>query len=308
MKPPAYEAAFRAWLAARGMGHERLRYARPAAGGETVAYRLTPARAPHARVLVAHGAGNDALFGLVGWFKELLLGGYEVFSFDLDGHGRHGTTRFSAAVRGALPDALEQAQRERADLPVHAVGLSLGGAVLLDALAGPLAGRVRTAALIAAPLRVRFGAREVRAELRPGLLRAALRQRRHLGLWGMVPSFGPLKRGLYPLRLAEPEAGAFGYVRTINALLDTLVLPAAAERLRIPVLLVYGTADRVVPFAQGEELARRIPHSELLAVPRGTHLTTPFAPEVIARLLAWLRKSTHSSSEYVGADRVVTAG
>lgn len=307
MKPPAYEAALRAWLAARGMEQERIRYPRPEAGGETTAYRLTPAGEPRGRVLVAHGAGNDALFGLIGLFKELLLGGWEVFTAELDGHGRDSTTRLGAAVRGALPAALDQAQTERPHLPVHALGVSLGGALLLDALAGPLAGRVRSAALVAAPLRIHFGPREVLAELRPGLLCAALRQRPHLGLWGMIPSFGPLKRGAYPLRLAEPAAGAFGYVGALNRLLGALALREAAERVGVPVLLAYGTADRVVPFAQGEELALRIPRASLLRVPGGTHLSTPVEPEVIARLLAWLGRM-HLPASAAAADRIGAAG
>ena len=63
-----YERAFRLSARAAGCGWERLSYPRPEAAGETVAYRLSPAVAPRGLVLAVHGAGNDALFALVGLF------------------------------------------------------------------------------------------------------------------------------------------------------------------------------------------------------------------------------------------------
>ncbi len=289
-----YERQFREWVAARGMTHERWSYPRPEAGGETLAHRFAPAVPPRARVVVAHGAGNDALFAFPGLFKELLLRGFEVFAFDLDGHGRASTTRFSAAVAGAIPAALDQARARGGALPTHLLGLSLGGAITLAALPA-LGERVASAVLISAPLLVRLGWRAVLGELRPGLLATALRQREHLGWFGLIPSFGPVKRGGYPLRLDQSAPGAFGYVGVLNHLLRDLDLEAAARATRIPVLLVYGDVDRLVPLEQGERLAGLIPRAELLRVRRGTHLTTTFAPRAWERILGWLDEQTAGS-------------
>lgn len=284
----AYERGLREWMQARGMRHERLVYPRPAAGGETVAYRLAPRGEPRALVLVAHGAGNDALFAFPGIFKSLLRRGFEIFTFDMDGHGRASSTTFAyPAVCSALGDALAVARAGRDTLPAHGYGVSLGGALLLHALAAPLAG-LASAVLVSAPLRIEFSLGHVLNELRPRLLRTALAQRAHAGLWGMVPSFGPVKRGLYPLRLAAPRDGAFGYVDALNEVLERLALPAAAARIRVPTLLVYGTADRLVPPEQGIALARAIPRAELRLVPGGTHLTTVFDAAALARALEWM--------------------
>jgi alpha-beta hydrolase superfamily lysophospholipase len=270
------------------MRHERLVYNRPTAGGATVAYRLCPATAPRGLVIVTHGAGNDALFAFPGLFKRLLQEGFEVFSFDMDGHGRASTTTLSyPAVCGAVAEALRQARRGRDGLPVHAYGVSLGGAILLHALAGPLAG-IRSAVLVSAPLRIRFSIGRVLGEFRPVMLRTLLAQREHASIWGMVPSFGPVKRELYPLRLAEKRPGAFGYVEVLNEMLERMRLTDAAARTRVPVLLAYGAADRIVPPEQGILLARALPRAESMLIRGGTHLTTVFDDAVARRTLEWL--------------------
>ncbi|HKJ27723.1 MAG TPA: alpha/beta hydrolase, partial [Anaerolineales bacterium] len=44
------------------------------------------------------------------------------------------------------------------------------------------------------------------------------------------------------------------------------------EEVHVPTLVIHGTADRVVPYPQGERSAALIPGAEFLTVPGGTHL------------------------------------
>lgn len=282
-----YERRFREWAAARGHGWERLRLPRPEAGGESRGYRITPAGGARGVALAVHGAGNDALFALVGVFKRLLASGLEVVTFDLDGHGREGATRFApATVASAVPAIAEASGAARRGLPLHAIGVSLGGAILLAAL--PALG-ARSAVLMCAPLRIHLSWGAIGRELGPGLARTLWRERGDYGLTGLIPSFGPFKRDVYPLRLGvEPGRGPFGYVDALNATLGSLSLEDAARRTTSPVLLVYGARDRLVPAEQGESLARLIPRSELLTLPRETHLTAPLSPAAVARVLEWV--------------------
>lgn len=48
---------------------------------------------------------------------------------------------------------------------------------------------------------------------------------------------------------------------------------AKLEDIRTPTLVIHGTADLVVPYAQGVRSAQLIPDAEFLSVPGGTHLS-----------------------------------
>lgn len=284
----AWERAFREWAEREGVGWTPLRFGRSGSAEETTAVRLTPAGPTRAVVLALHGAGNDALFGWVGLFKRLLSRSFEIFTWDLEGHGRATATRFAAeTAAGWVEAAARRSGAEERGLPLHAVGVSLGGALLLHSL--PALPQVASAALLAAPLRIRFGRRAVLGELGLPLLRTLWREREHYGLTGLVPSFGPWKRETYPLRLAaDPGPGAFGYVEALNAALDALRLEDAARAARVPVLLVYGGRDRLVPPEQGERLARLLPHSRLLRLPRESHLTAPLSGAATEAVIEWM--------------------
>ena len=66
----------------------------------------------------------------------------------------------------------------------------------------------------------------------------------------------------------------------------------ALERVEVPVLVVHGTADRMVPFeAHGRRLAERIPGAELLALRGGEHACIfTHREEVRARVGRFLRQ------------------
>jgi pimeloyl-ACP methyl ester carboxylesterase len=99
---------------------------------------------------------------------------------------------------------------------------------------------------------------------------------------------GPLKRRAYPIRGAARPGAPFAYVAAIRALLARLDLTRAAPAIRVPVLLAYGAADRLVPLAQGQLLAERIPAAELRVVPGATHWSTAFAAGAVERVAAWV--------------------
>jgi len=276
-------ARLEGWLASAGARMERVRY--PRAGGEAHAVRLVPAGAARGRVVVAHGAGNDALFPLLALCKPLVRGGLELFAFDLDGHGRHSTTRFDAA--GAEDSLAAAAARAgQGDLPLHLLGHSLGGSLVLHALSRPGWEGVASAVVLSAPIRVRVGPRVALGELRGFFARGTLAQREHYGAWGVVPAVGPLKRSAYPFRRAPGAAGS--YVAAVQELLARLELEDAAPRIRVPVLLVYGDRDALVPPEQGERLGRLIPRAELARVAGATHWSLPFAPRAVERVAEWL--------------------
>ena len=68
---------------------------------------------------------------------------------------------------------------------------------------------------------------------------------------------------------------------------------AKAPRIRIPVFVAHGDADRVVPFDRGETIARELPHGRLVTVPGGGH-TDLFRrdPRLMQKVLDFLTEMT----------------
>ena len=283
-----FEQRFRAWMLARGMGWGEEEF-RCGEQHPAVSYRLRPAGEVKRVVCAFHGAGNDALFGWIGLFKRLLTGGAEIFTFDLPGHGRGCATSFSgASVAEAVAGAINAGRRE--DVPLHAVGVSLGGSVLLSQLPR-LQAELTSAALVVAPLQIALSRSSIMNELGMGGLSLVWREREHYGLSGLIPSFGGFKRSIYPLHLATtPPSGAFGYVEALNLELRHMELLPAAREVTLPTLLVYGERDEVVPASQGEQLAKAMSAARLERIPRGTHLTTPLDRVALDLLVSWLEE------------------
>ena len=283
-----FERSFRNWIEDQGMEWIS---SGDAAVGAGRSYCFRPASAPVRAVIALHGAGNDALFGWVGLFKELLSSGTLIYTFDLPGHGRGGDSWLRVPlVRSAIAEAVTACEALIGDLPVHAVGVSLGGSLLLDSLPS-IGERLASASLVVAPRRIHLSARSLLPELSPRAFALLWKEREHYGLGGLIPSFGPFKRDIYPLRLEmAPPPGMFGYVDSLNTILDSLNLVDAARRTRLPVLLAYGESDHIVPVRQGESFAAALGESTLLRVRRGTHLSTPLSAAVRKALPEWMKE------------------
>jgi pimeloyl-ACP methyl ester carboxylesterase len=85
------------------------------------------------------------------------------------------------------------------------------------------------------------------------------------------PEAGPLLHALQistATRMAERLAGTDNDVRVTTR----GELWIDLEGIAVPALIVHGTVDRVAPFAQGEEMARRIPGASLCALEGGDHV------------------------------------
>lgn len=288
-----YGARLAAWARRAGARAADVVYPRAEARGDACALRLLPSGAARARVVVAHGAGNDAVFPLLELFRALLDAGCEVFTFDVDGHGWGSTTVFAAdTVRGAVPAAVAEAERGGTRLPLHLVGHSLGGSLVLDALASGTVPRALSASILSSPTDLRLGARTVVGEVRGFFRRATLAQRAHYGWWGLVPAFGPVKRAAYPFRRVDEDGRAWSYVAAVRSLLAEMKLEERVAAVTVPTLLVYGHGDWIVPHAQGARLAERLPRGtgSLVSLTGASHYALPFHPRTVAAVVEWIAR------------------
>jgi pimeloyl-ACP methyl ester carboxylesterase len=103
------------------------------------------------------------------------------------------------------------------------------------------------------------------------------------------PEAGPLFTAL--LRSASDRM-ALRLPGTENDIRLTRTTTYPLERIAVPVLVVHGTADRLVPFPQhGQALATRIPGAELLAIEGGEHVAIFTHRAVVqARVTQFLRQ------------------
>jgi len=229
------------------------------------AWLLTPSRSNGAVAILLHGVG-DSRVEMAGRAGLLLRAGYAALLPDSRGHGVSGGTTVGYGFREASDlrgwsDWLAQWHPEWRQ---YGLGLSMGGAVLLESLAGPT--RLRSA--------VAEGSFATFEEI------AYDRMHQRFSLPG--PAFWPVvqlaflyTRGRYGIDL--------GRISPEDSLRAT----------RVPVLLIHGARDNNVPPRHSMELEAANPRAaELWLVPGAGHIDCPDVggSEYQRRVLAWFEK------------------
>jgi pimeloyl-ACP methyl ester carboxylesterase len=238
---------------------------RPPAAPEVAALPSTPLRLPFGRdeiavwqwgaagdgplVVLAHG-WNGLAAQLSGFVAPLVAAGYRVVAYDQPAHG-HSTGR-GVTILG-LRDALLVI--DRALGPIHAViAHSLGGSATVVALHAGL--RLRRLVLLAPPVDLPTYARAFATEL-----------------------------GLPPARVQ----GMLERTRkAVGGDLAALDLRHLAPRMTVPMLLVQGTEDPDVPYAQSQAIAAAWPGARLETVPGAGHGRPLRDPAVIETVVSFV--------------------
>jgi pimeloyl-ACP methyl ester carboxylesterase len=170
------------------------------------------------------------------------------------------------------------------------VGLSLGGAIAARvALAAPA--RVRKLALLDAvglgPVNVVRWVRLLPRAVEPLLPRLARRWMFGVALRAAYGTLGaPTERDVdeYFAPACDPA-----FVRSLWALLHEVdwreLTPAEVRRLAMPLLVVFGTHDRIISPAHLERVLREAPHARTVLVPGAGHAITEEAPDAVNRAL-----------------------
>jgi acylglycerol lipase len=211
---------------------------------------------PRAVVVLAHGASEHS--GRYAWTGEQLNArGYAVYAIDHRGHGKSAggravIDRMDNAVED-LHTLVERARGAHPGRPLVLLGHSMGGCVALaytevheDAL---------DALVLSGPLAV---------------LEAASPAQRIVGrvLSAVAPSLGVVAIDSTavsrdPQVVADYDDDPLNYhgklpARTVTELAKAIEgFPEAVTRFRLPLLVMHGTADRLVPIAGGEMVAER---------------------------------------------------
>lgn len=230
-------------------------------------------------LVLIHGLGSSA----DDWFLQLpaFAPHYRCIAVDLRGHGLSDKPAGAYSMPLFAADVVELL-REISPGPAHVLGLSLGGMVAQQlAIVHPAL--VRSLVLLNTlpgfwpPTReiVRLGVRRLSAPWR----RRTMAQQAARVVADLFPApQHALFRAQAETRLAANDPAA--YQQAMQAILR--FRPGAALRgITCPVLIVAGTADRVVPAVYQARLRRALPRAEFAAVPGGGHACNIEQPDAV---------------------------
>lgn len=269
--------------------HDEARFA--GAGGLEIYWQAwLPEREPRAVVLLAHGGAEHS--GRYAWTAgELVARGFAVYALDHRGHGRsEGPRAYVDRLEHAVADihALSDLARERhPGAPAFLLGHSMGGLIALEyALRhqDELTGLVLSAplAVLEANAVARAAARALSTVApRLPIYRIDSTTVSHDPEVVRAYECDPLNhRGLLPARtIGELMAG-------------TASLPQRLPALQLPILTLYGTADRLVSTAGSAVVEARVGSDDCTVRPyEGLYhelLNEPERDGVLADIASWI--------------------
>jgi pimeloyl-ACP methyl ester carboxylesterase len=247
-----------------------------------------------------HGEGHPVVFvhGLVGDFTHfehvavrLAAQGFRVIGVDLPGCGVSHKRRERHELGGYARDVLtllDELGIERASL----VGHSAGGAIVTEAALRAPTRVARVGLLSSAGLRrYPWGAQlAAKAIINKWLLERTL-ERLAMPLLDMVL----VERNAYTDKFVRDalnrpvDATSSEMARVMADLVPELIEPIVLDRghlLKMPLLVLWGDADKLVPMESVEWLSRRIPRGTFRLLPSCGHMPMIERPERTARELA----------------------
>jgi len=264
-------------------------------GGLGIHWRAwLPSGTPHAVVLIAHGAAEHS--GRYEWVAERLTErGFAVLALDHRGHGRSdGPRAYVDRLDHAVADLhalVRLAAAREPGAPLFVLGHSMGGLVALayalrhqDELAGLVLSAPLAALEVAAPARI---AARALGTVAPRLPLAKID--------GSTVSRDPAVVAAYD---ADPlnHRGALPARTVAELLAATAALPERLPELRLPLLVVYGTGDRLVdPAASRLVDARAGSADKTLTAYEGLYhevLNEPERDQVLDEIAAWIEART----------------
>jgi len=256
--------------------------------------------APDDRVVLVHGIGSG--HGVWDDMVPELGRGRELLAVDLPGFGNSPPLPEGQRTLAGLADAIEAEMDREGWKRAHLVGHSMGGWLVLELATRGRA--LRTVAISpvggAVPEEAKRSKRTLGLEHRASLLAARLPDTVLKGLFGTGLSRRVLLRNqmtraqdVSPERLVDATR-TMGKATSFEELLEEIsgdhdLIERNTEgfgRISSPVLVIWGSDDRILPAAGGPRIAEAIPGAELHVMPGVGHALLLDHAEPLTRLVA----------------------
>ena len=255
-----------------------------------------PKGKPKAVVLGLHGMNDYSKSFAIpaeSWVKE----GIATYAYDQRGFGntpQRGIWPGTDRLIGDFASAVALVRRRHPGVPIYASGTSMGGGVVLAAMARPDAPKLDGIILEAPAVWSRAtmpayytATLWLASHTMPGLYLTGRELERVVTDNKAV--LRDLSRDPYVLKGARVDA-IYGVVDLMDAAYD------AASNVKVPVLLLYGEKDQIIPKEPIEAVARRLPEGlkRFALYERGYHLLfRDLQAEVVHRdVSAWVKNRT----------------
>ena len=245
------------------------------------------------RVVLVHGLTTPS-FIWDGPFESLVESGFRVLRYDLYGRGNSDRPALDygpGLYDRQLLELLAVAFADNPERPVHLVGLSMGGAIVTR-FAVDHPAMVRSVSLISpagVPVDLPFTARLARAPLIGDYMMRALGDR--LLASGLERNVATERaREVLRERFFE-QTEYYGFKRAVLSSLRNMPLESMQEAFEglgassTPCLLLWGTADLIIPFELHQHVLAAIPEARFHALEGVGHVAPLDAPELTADLL-----------------------
>ncbi len=292
----AYEQRFHDHLTHQEQVHiqEGLR-TRPDAGGDTYWSCLTPSQPPRGLIISLHATGNDAWFGQLPLFATLVRQGYAIYTFDLDGHGRHSNTYLDPANAAAMSlDAWQHATSlVPPDTPRYLLAQSVGGALAMQLLLRK-EHSITAASFIGVMHQPTISSKAIVAELLAPVFRGWRHGRRFYSRREFIPAFGSFKREQYPLRIAPHlRQQRQNYLQLIQRIFSEAPFAALNQHPQTPILWITGDHDYLARDESMQRLAQANPAWRYIGLARNNHYTAPNDRRCGELVGDWFQQAAH---------------
>jgi pimeloyl-ACP methyl ester carboxylesterase len=279
--------SFQRWLSENTFDAQSLRWQRAGGAAEILALgHLNNLERPI--LLFAHGLGNDALFPNIYFFKYLLSAGYNIFTADIDGHGKTTSSLFSqSTIQSFVPDVIDKIDSMSIGRPqLHCCGYSIGAVLLLNyAVYHPE--RIRSLSMIGPPLNLATGI-QIAKELLSPLRQSYLQSIRDYGPLGIHPAIGPILRGRYPVRLGHNEQAS--YLHAAAQVIASLDPVSKLPLVTFPTLLVAGSLDALAHHGDFDQFID-LRNIQTFKLKGETHFTSMLCGKLVRRIEVFLRNA-----------------
>ena len=241
-------------------------------------------------VTLAHGYGeHSGRYAHVA--SRLTDAGYAVYAPDHNGHGRSGGKLGRVSLAAAIADLHQMivtvSKARHPDAPQFLLGHSMGGAIALRYAS--LHQELLTGLVVSAPLAALDGGAALKAV---GKLLGVIAPGAPLGR--VDPRLVSRNQAVVDAYIADPlnYHGAIPARVAREFLLCTEALPREVQGIKVPTLLLWGTADRLCPPRGAEAVAANIGSGDFtkMAYPGLFHeiLNEPERDQVLDEIVAWL--------------------